>query len=358
MKSRILIIGFGDMAERIGVLLAASNKISDIIIASRNSARGDTAARLLGASFPCRIAFRQLDATNQKEVEQVITDVSPDLILQNASLIGPFVLNGRDDPVAHVFGRVGRGPTLPAQLPVLLAVMKAVRAVGYDRPVANLSLPDVTNPILAAIGLAPTVGLGNASMVQYRVRQAFLLQDGVKKEDVPLIRIVAHHAQVPIAMQSLMPEDPTNRCRVYLGEEGVRNDQLAYMAPAIAAGPHYNLPTAACCVDALLALLPGAAPLRISLPAPFGLPGGYPVLLQDGGVELDLPVTATMEDCIEFQRRMARADGIENIDDDGTVTFTHEVVSALSVIDPRLCEPLRLSQLPERFDILRDSLEI
>ena len=356
MKTKILIIGFGDMAERIAVLLVASGQVSNLVIASRNAEKGETAARLLGASFPCRVAFHALDATDQSAVERLITSEEPDLILQNASLMGPFVLVGREDAVAKAFSRVGRGPTLPVQLTVLLSVMKAVRAIGFDRPVANLSFPDVTNPILATAGLAPTIGLGNAAMIQYRVRQALLLHNDIDPNEVPLIRVVAHHAQVPIAMRSQMPSDPQDRCWVFLGERAERNDELAYAAPGIAPGRHYNMPTAACCVAALLALLPGAHPLRMSLPAPDGLPGGYPCVVRDGGVSLDLPMGLSLQECLDFQHRMARLDGIENIDGNGTVTFTSDVMDALGPIDPVLAEPLGLGQIEERYERLRDVL--
>jgi hypothetical protein len=38
--------------------------------------------------------------------------------------------------------------------------------------VANLSLPDLTHPILERVGLAPTVGLGNVAMMLIRARAA------------------------------------------------------------------------------------------------------------------------------------------------------------------------------------------
>ena len=35
--------------------------------------------------------------------------------------------------------------------------MEAIRAVGFEGPVANISFPDVTNLLLHKLGLAPTV---------------------------------------------------------------------------------------------------------------------------------------------------------------------------------------------------------
>src|ERR1700677_5009803 len=90
-------------------------------------------------------------------------------------------------------------------------------------------------------------------------------------------------------MQAQEPAAPGERCRVYLGEEGQRADALAYRAPALAPGLRYNAVTAAAAIPVLEALLPGSAPLRWSAPAPAGLAGGYPVLIANGAVTLDLP---------------------------------------------------------------------
>ena len=45
---------------------------------------------------------------------------------------------------------------------------------------------------------------------------------------MPLIRVVGHHCQVYGMLQSQIPDDPTDRIRVYVGEDGVRDDELVY----------------------------------------------------------------------------------------------------------------------------------
>ena len=71
-----------------------------------------------------------------------------------------------------------------------------------------------------------------------------------------------------------------------MGEEGRRADALAYRAPVLVPGVRYNAVTAASTLPVLRALLPGATPLRWSAPAPGGLPGGYPVRIDDRSVSL------------------------------------------------------------------------
>ena len=143
-------------------------------------------------------------------------------------------------------------------------------------------------------------------------------------------------------------ERPGERPQVFLGEDGRRDDALAYRAPAMAPGIRYNPVTAAAALPVLAALLPGAEPLRWSTPAPAGLPGGYPVRIADGSVALDLPPGVTLAAAISFNERMGRDDGVERVDDDGTVHFTARCREAVAGVAPDLAEPLAIGALQER----------
>jgi len=358
MSSRVLIIGIGDMARQIAHWLADSTLVGELILASRNVERGEALANLLSACHPCRVRFVELDGTVQSDVERLIEQVEPHLILQNATLIGPWELVERGDEKSKTLFSVGLGPQLPAQLPVVMAVMRAVRATGYDGPVANLSLPDITNPVLAKLGLAPTVGLGNAGMVQHKVRAALLAGNSEPLENLPVIRIVAHHSQTGISMSSRLPANPDERCRVYLGEEGTRADELAYSGPTIGRGITNNISTTASTVPVLFSLLPGGPSLRASMPGFDGLPGGYPLRIEQGQVSLDLPPDVALEDAISFNEKLARHDGIECIGDDGTVTFTSKVAEVMAQFDPVLAEPLHPDDIWPRFKRLCEVLEV
>ena len=258
----------------------------------------------------------------------------------------PWALAGRSDAPARAVAAAGFGLRLPYQLPVILSVMRAVKDAGYAGPVANLSFPDVTGPVLRCLGLAPELGLGNAGMIVRRVRAA--LRAASPEACLPLVRVLGHHSQLSAVMQGCEPADPHQRCRVYLGEDGQRDDALGYRAPGLAPGLRHNAVTAAAALPVLEALLPGSAPLRWSTPAPGGLPGGYPVQIANGAVTLDLPPGLTRQDAIAFNDSMARGDGIERIDDDGTVHFTAACRGALAGLGGGLAEPLAPGDLPAR----------
>ena len=204
--------------------------------------------------------------------------------------------------------------------------------------------------MLRALGLAPTVGLGNAGMILRRVRSALRAEAGAAA--LPLVRVLGHHAQLPAAMGSDEPAAEDERCRVYLGEEGTRSDSLAYRGPALATGIRLNAITCAASVPVLEALLPGAEPLRWSTPAPGGLPGGYPVRIADGAVELDLPPGVEQAEAVAYNERAGRGDAIERIDDDGTVHFTEACKEAVAALAPELAAPLAVADIAERAALL------
>jgi hypothetical protein len=205
------------------------------------------------------------------------------------------------------------------------------------------------------MGLAPTIGLGNVSMLLLRVRAALRARNP-DAADLPLIRVVGHHHHVYGVMEARPPAEAADRPRVWIGEPGERADALAYEAAALAPGIRYNAVTAAAALPVLEALLPGAAPLRWSTPAPFGLPGGYPVRIAGGRVELDLPPGADPEECVAFSRRIGRGDGVDRIDPDGTVHFTEAAAASVAPVAPDLAEPLPLDDLDRRSRRLLDLL--
>ncbi len=359
MGARVLIIGVGDAGQRIADGLARSGKVDQLILAGLCQGRGPALAGILTSCYDCSVKFIELDGTQQKKIEQLLHAQKPDLVLQSASLLSPWAMHGRTDAVAMALSQAGLGIQLPAQLPILTTVMQAVREVDFSGPVANLSFPDITHVILDRFGLTPTIGLGNVSISHLRVRSA--LRNKIMREDgsfdpLPLIRLVGHHNQVYGVMEAQAPDDPNDSCRVHIGEEGQRADELAYQGFPITPGIDYNIITAAAALPVLLALLPGAERLRFSAPAPQALPGGYPVLIREGQVELDLPENVDLQEAVDFHWRISRQDGIETVSDDGTIIFSEKAKRAVARINPALCEPLTLKECFPRYQLLMTHL--
>lgn len=355
MGGRILIIGVGNAGLKIADGLARSGKVDELILSDLSPEGGPDIAGMLDSCYDCEVKFIEMDGLQQNKVEKLIRNEKPDLVVQSASLTSPWAMHGRTDKVAKALSQAGLGVQLPAQLPILTTVMKAIREVDFNGPVANLSFPDVNHAVLDRFGLAPTIGLGNVSISHLRVRAAVrknLIHEGVLADSFPLIRLIGHHNQVYNVMEAETPNDPSENIRVYLGEEGQRADELAYQGYPITPGIDFNIITAAAALPAILALLPGAEPLRFSVPAPKALPGGYPVVIRGGKVELDLPEHVDLQEAVQFQWQLARHDGVEKVTEEGTVLFTDKAKQAVKSIDPHLCEPLTLDKCLSRWLLL------
>jgi hypothetical protein len=347
--STVLIIGAGDLGERFAAGLAAAGQVDRLVLVSRSGAA--EAAATIASSYDCVVESLAADARHPDEVTKLIFKTDPALIVLSASGRGPYALAGRDDEAAQAIGAAGFALRLPYNLPVPLAVMQAVTDAGWQGPVANVSFPDVTGPVLARLGLAPTVGLGNVAMILLRARSVLRARN--PEAELPLLRVLAHHSQLGGVRQSRRPDDPAARPRVYVGEDGVLDDTLAYQGPPLALDPQRsNFATAASSIPVLHALLAGSAPLRFSTPSPDGRPGGYPVRIDQGEVTLDLPPGLTEEEAVRFNQEQARADGVERIDPDGTIHFTPAARAAVAAIDPTLADPLEISDLEARADQL------
>ena len=348
--ARILLIGPGDLGQRLAAGLASFPEVGELVLAGRDPGWGGPLAALIEACGTCRVRFHELDVHRRGDLERLLRRERPDLLVQCAAEFSPWWLGERPEPLAAALGRAGFALQLPVQLPLVMAVMQGVRTAGLGAPVVNASYPDVTHPILAARGLAPTVGIGNAGMIEARVRAA--LRHRPEIDGAEPIRVAAHHAHVTPVVQARPPAPPATRPRVYLGEEGRRDDALAFAGPPLPSERRLNALSAAAGLPLLRALLAGGPALRTSAPGPAGLPGGWPVRVEAGRIELDLPTGAGRDELEAFQWESARQDGVERVEADGTVVFTAEARAELRPWAGELAEPLALEEVEERRDFL------
>lgn len=355
MSARVLIVGAGDAGLKIAAGLAAWPGVRHIVLADARLDKVKEPVAMIAACGSAGVSVRQIDGTDPKQMTDLLASARADLVVQCASLIGPWATLGRAHPIAKALASAGLGVQLPAQLPVLKIVMECRAALALSVPVANLSLPDMSHAVLKTQGLAPLIGLGNVTILLLRARAALRAEwdaEGREDEPLPLLRLVGHHHNVYGVMQCRPPDDERDRVRVMVGEAGDLRSDLAYRGSPVPTGPVYNVITAAAALEVLKGLLPGAEPIRISAPAPLGKLGGYPVEVSAAGVTLDLPAGCEPHDCEAYHARMTKADGVEAIDADGTVHFTTAASEILAPIDPRLVEPLALRDLASRAQLL------
>jgi len=344
-------------------LLQAQNNLSthepvrQITFAEKYPERAKDAVEMLAACSGFRIDLRSLDGTDADVVTGTLKESRPDLIVQAASLVEPWEIFGIDHPIAHALSAGSVALQAPTQMAVLFTVMRCVREMGLQIPVANISMPDIAHVVLGKLGLAPDIGLENISIQHLRTRAALRSKLGYSPPDnEPKLRLIGHHHHVYGVMQAASPEDPAQSVRVYVGDPGERDDPLAYTGHPFPTGPVYNVITAASALPVIKAILPGGDDLQFSAPAPQRLPGGYPVQILGGKVSLDLPSGASLDEAIAFNETMSSLDGIQAIDNDGTIHFTDKARTSIAHIDIRLAEPLNLHDLETRTALVLETV--
>lgn len=343
MHARVLVLGPGDLGTRIARALCALPEVRELVLACRDD-RG--IAALLHACGTARVRFVHIDLRDRAALEHLLRTERPELLLNCAVDVSPWWIADQQHPSWIALHRAGFGLQLPLQLSLLLQVMEAARTVDLRVPVVNASYPDMTHPILATRELAPTAGTGNVAMLERQTRAA--LRNDERAYD--LVRVAGHHAHVTPMVHARPPEPPATRPQVFLGEEARRADDLPFAGPPLPSDRRLNELSAASAVPLLRALLGGPS-VRMSTPAPFGLPGGWPVRVETNSIALDLPPQTTREELIAFQWQSARADGIERVDPDGTVHFTEAARDALGQWRA-LAEPLPLDAIAARRELL------
>ena len=339
---KLVIFGGGDLAQRVVALLAPVTALREVLIVTRDAARGEPLARLFAGCLPIPVRHIAIEKA-QDGVASILGRERPDMVFHAAAMISPWLLPERETPASLALRAAGFGLMLPAQLPLIRQVMRAVRDLDLTCPVINASYPDLTHPVLAAEGLAPTVGVGNAGML-------FDTLTGEMRvgELGGVAQLFAHHAQVtPFARRERYA--PGEAPWLFLDGQPSSFDSM--IGGPLPAGRLLNALTARHAVAIVAALLGGPV-LRTSAPGPLGLPGGWPVSISLDGVELDLPSAVTVTRAIDYQARAARGDGVAGIDPDGTVHYTEAARAALERIAPDLAQPLRREDVATRLDRL------
>ena len=140
---------------------------------------------------------------------------------------------------------------------------------------------------------------------------------------------------------------------MFVDDSGSSADDLVYRGQPLASSPELNALTCAHGLEVIRALLPGGGPLATSAPGPGGLPGGWPVRIAGGRVELDLPPTLPYEAALRACEAGAAGDGVARIADDGTVWFSELAQRAVAPLCPELAAPLAPTDCLARFALLR-----
>lgn len=355
---KIMIIGAGDLGLRVCNELAHSDRQWEVRLVGR--ARDEVRRHVnlirfsaLQRGYQSRVDYALTDLNDIDRTAEVIADFVPDLVFLAASLQSWWVISTLPAERFQRLYAANFGPWLPMHLVPVHKAMQAIRAAESQAIVVNAAYPDAVHPVLAGVGLAPHVGIGNVANNVPALRCSAAAILGIAPAEVD-VRVVAHHyvshrlsrtndinpSQLRIAIlaegRDAMPDVGLIPLLKPLTTEYRRTGGLAGQAM-----------TAASAMSVLVPLLEQREAV-VHAPGPLGLPGGYPVAVGSGPVQLALPPGMTDEEAIAVNQSGQVDDGVREIGDDGSVLFEE---SAMDVMRRELgyhCVKMPLSDAEDR----------
>jgi hypothetical protein len=353
----IMVVGMGDLSTRLLNMLLADPATSRLVLAGRDVdaiRRRANLARFAAMNLGVigRTEVKHVDLNNVAATAEAIAEARPEIIFMGATLQSWRVITELPKEVFAELDEAQLGPWLPMHLTLNYLLMQAVRMSGVDTKVVNAAFPDAVGPVLAKVGLAPAIGIGNVANIIPALKCGFAHAAGADPADVEL-RLVAQHYFSHYVPRFGNSGDGAYHLTVRIRGEQVGDEidhadvfrQLRTRLQRLG-GLEGQLLTASSAMRVLSAMATDSKILAHA-PAPNGLPGGYPVLVgRDGGV-IDLDASLTIEEAIRINEAGQHADGIAHIDDEGTVTFTEPEMAVMKRMLGYECRTMKLSESAE-----------
>ncbi|MFF7642786.1 hypothetical protein [Streptomyces canus] len=356
-KPLIMLVGVGDLSARILNMLLADPATDRVVLAGRdpealrrraNLARF-TATNLSGPPTPPQIVG--LDLWDVDRTAATLDQVRPDIVVMGASLQSWRVITQLPKPVFEELDEAQFGPWLPMHLTLNHLLMRAVRASGTDPKVVNAAFPDAVGPVLERVGLAPTVGAGNvANIVPALTHGAAMLLDA-EPGQVELRLTSQHYFSHYVPRFGDAGRGAYDLDVRLVGGEAQHVDHGELFG--LLDGPlkriggiEGQLLTASSVVRVVHGLATDSG-VRAHAPSPGGLPGGYPVRVYRRGAVLDLPAHLDEAAAVAINEDCQRADGIDRIDDDGTVHFAEREMAIMRRLLGYDCPSMKLDECAE-----------
>ena len=338
MSRNVLIFGSGGIGGNGLELLARTQGVGKLFLADKDKVAGQQRVNsaLYGSQimgFNPDIEFLECDVSHVDATARIISKAKPDIILIATTLQSWWVvqeLAGLAPDVYEKIEKAALGPWVPVHLALTYKISKAIEKSGVAVQVVESSFPDVVCPVLAKLGMPATVGMGNMSLVQTAVVNVV-----ANKMDVPLADItvwmVGHHSMTRVFADGKIGDLPY-WIKIYDLDKDITDridmdevflELFKGACPPLGGGLNQVFIAASAVRNVLAIMFDTGQIVHAPGPSP-GLPGGYPVRLNARGAEVVLPEGITIEEAIKINEEAAKFDGIEKIEDDGTVVCTEE----------------------------------
>lgn len=353
-QKTILIIGSGSLAQNVALALSdMDTTISAVHLVARSYNKLETIAHVAN----CRAVLRgsitrctphQSGGHIEDSVAPLVERTAADVVLNCSSTHSPTEVTHRPSRWTDLVQQAGIALAFPFHAQFATRVAAAVnRAANESTLYVNAAFPDAVNPVIAALNLPIHCGVGNVATLA-----ASLTSSIPNFTDAKRIRIVAHHYHLST------PECQDYEARAWIGDTALPDvsNRLKMLRD---------------CDRRLLNPLTGYTAARLlrdlvfdgstttHVPAPLGLPGGYPVEINHGRIRLDLPTGVCESDVPAWQRHWGALDGVA-VDCTGEAVFSDAVLESTNayLCLPRRIAPTEIDSVVKELDRLRRQLRV
>jgi hypothetical protein len=358
--STILLSGVGNLGAWALELLARTPGVDRIVTLKRGPWVGPSLSSLamIGSVFQGHtksFQHHQVDLGDEEALVRILREVRPDAILHSATVQSPRHMMQADiDPgLRQTLAAATFGMWLPWHLLPATQLTAAVEKAEVSTHVVNAAFPDVVNVALwRRFGRGPSAGAGNLEVCAAQVLRHVMEVTGAQAEEVE-VSLVGSHA--------LLSHGPAKVPHHFSLRVDGRDVTAEFdLEKILSSWPEaidwrkvdvFSL-FAASAVKNVMALT-GEEQVRTHVTAPMGLPGGYPALIGDGRIDLELPEGLVKEEAVALNEEALRWDGIDRIENDGTVVYTAEAQAAMIELGIP-SDPVAPTELAERSAILKD----
>lgn len=357
---KILFVGLGNLGSQVFDLFALrASREDQVLVGGRNleylqERTRWTAAAAFQLGTPITVGVTALDVWNIDQTAETIATFQPDVVFSSVTTLPSAIIEALPSPFFHKLAQARGGPWLPTTLVLVYRLMQAIKQTGVAPIVLNGGTPDNSHEVLGKVGLAPTSGIGNLALTVPAIKQAVASQLAAPVDQVEVL-FFAHSAVVQSLRKGTTGGGPCSLTVSVQKEEVTERIDLPALfrqLPQTLQHEYTQLLTAASTVAVLEALLTGLPPV-VHAPGPNGLPGGYPLRRGKQGLEVILPAGLTLEEAVGINQGGQRLDGIERIDDDGTVSFAEQNMAILQETLGYTCRRMPLSEVEEWANELR-----
>jgi hypothetical protein len=367
-SSTIMIFGLGDLGGHVLEFLARVPNIPKIVTVDVNEDWGirKTNSAVLGASqfglYP-DIEFIPQDVSDVEATAILIRDVRPAILYNSMTMFSWWVITQLPPDAYKAIDAARYAPWFPVHFVPAWKLMQAVQRSGGSPRVVNAAFPDLVNPVLAKIGLAPTVGIGNVDNAVCSLRLVAARMLSVPLRSIAVYLVAPHYVSYYLSRFGTTGGAPYY-LKVMADDRDVTStlsvEKLFADIPVTArrtGGIHAHPVVASSVCKIILGIAFDTGEIGHA-PGPNGLPGGYPVRLGANGAEVFLPEGISLEEAVRINNEGQVLEGIESIEADGTVVLTERTSAIFKKLLDYDCRRYSVRECEEKAIELKDKFHM